>query len=99
MEATTKDLRLRTKELISATDRGERVIITYRGKPRAQLVPLAEGDEREGGRQGKRQGERQGEAVPAREGRNPAFGIWADRTPGQTVDEELRQLRRPRTFD
>lgn len=42
MEATTKDLRLHTRELISATDRGEQVIITYRGKPRAKLVPLSD---------------------------------------------------------
>ena len=42
MKATTKDLRLRTKELISATDRGEQVVITYRGKPRAKLVPITE---------------------------------------------------------
>lgn len=40
MKATTKDLRLRTRALISATDRGEQVIITFRGKPRAKLVPL-----------------------------------------------------------
>jgi prevent-host-death family protein len=44
MEATTKDLRLHTRELISATDRGEQVIITFRGKPRAMLVPFVEGD-------------------------------------------------------
>ena len=42
MEATTKDLRLHTKELISATDRGERVIITYHGKPRAVLIPFVD---------------------------------------------------------
>ncbi|WP_431196201.1 type II toxin-antitoxin system Phd/YefM family antitoxin, partial [Marinobacter alexandrii] len=40
MEATTKDLRLHTRTLIAATDRGEEVIITYRGKPRARLMPL-----------------------------------------------------------
>ena len=39
MEATTKDLRLHTRTLIAATDRGEEVIITYRGKPRARLMP------------------------------------------------------------
>lgn len=38
MEATTKDLRLHTRELIAATDRGEEVIITWRGKPRARLI-------------------------------------------------------------
>ncbi len=45
MEASTKDLRLHTRELISATDRGEQVIITFRGKPRARLVPLAQNSE------------------------------------------------------
>ena len=49
MEATTKDLRLHTRELLSATDRGEEVIITYRGKPRAKLVPfVVEGIEARG---------------------------------------------------
>ncbi|SHF10499.1 Antitoxin component of toxin-antitoxin stability system, DNA-binding transcriptional repressor [Modicisalibacter ilicicola DSM 19980] len=42
MEATTKELRLHTRELISATDRGEEVIITYRGKRRAKLVAWSE---------------------------------------------------------
>ncbi|TVQ30740.1 MAG: type II toxin-antitoxin system prevent-host-death family antitoxin [Wenzhouxiangella sp.] len=41
MKATTKDLRLKTRELIAATDRGEEVIITFRGRERARLVPLA----------------------------------------------------------
>lgn len=35
MEATTKDLRLHMRELIAATERGEEVIITFRGKPRS----------------------------------------------------------------
>lgn len=41
MKATTKDLRLHTRELIAATDRGEEVIITYRGQERARLMSLA----------------------------------------------------------
>ena len=40
MKASTKDLRLKTRELIAATDRGEEVLITFRGKARARLVPL-----------------------------------------------------------
>ncbi len=40
MEATTKELRLRTKELLAATDRGEEVTITFRGEPRARLIGL-----------------------------------------------------------
>lgn len=39
MEATAKDLRFRSKELIDSVKRGEEVVITYRGKPCAKLVP------------------------------------------------------------
>lgn len=42
VEATTRDLRLHTKEVLSATQRGEDVIITYRGKRTARLVPIDE---------------------------------------------------------
>lgn len=38
MEATTKDLRLHTAEVLAAADRGEEVVITYRGKRRALLT-------------------------------------------------------------
>jgi prevent-host-death family protein len=37
MKATTKDLRLHSAELLAATDRGESVVVTYRGKRRAVL--------------------------------------------------------------
>lgn len=37
MEASTKDLRLHTAELLAAADRGEEVIITYRGRRRAVI--------------------------------------------------------------
>lgn len=40
--ATTRDLRLNTKEVLSATRRGEDVVMTYRGKPIARLVPIEE---------------------------------------------------------
>ncbi|MDZ7721708.1 MAG: type II toxin-antitoxin system prevent-host-death family antitoxin [candidate division KSB1 bacterium] len=40
MEATAKDLRFHSKELLEAVSRGEDVIITYRGKPRAKLIPI-----------------------------------------------------------
>jgi len=39
MKATAKDLRFHSKELLSTVNRGEEVIITYRGKPCAKLVP------------------------------------------------------------
>ena len=42
MEASIKDLRLHTRTLIAATDRGEEVVITWHGRPRARLVPLGD---------------------------------------------------------
>lgn len=40
MKATAKDLRFHSKELLESVERGEEVIITYRGKARARLVPF-----------------------------------------------------------
>lgn len=40
MKATAKDLRFHSKELIETVNRGEEVIITFRGKPCAKLVPF-----------------------------------------------------------
>jgi prevent-host-death family protein len=42
MRATAKDLRFNVKELLDTVTRGEEVIITYRGKPRARLIPFEE---------------------------------------------------------
>ena len=40
MYSTAKELRFHTKELLESVSRGEEVIITYRGKPLAKLVPI-----------------------------------------------------------
>lgn len=40
MKATAKDLRFHSKELLDTVKRGEEVVITFRGKPCAKLVPL-----------------------------------------------------------
>ncbi len=42
MRATAKDLRFHSKELIDSVSRGEEVVITFRGKPCAKLVPYRE---------------------------------------------------------
>ncbi len=39
MKATVKDLRIHSKELLDAVSKGEDVVITFRGKPCARLVP------------------------------------------------------------
>ena len=41
MKATTLDLRYRTKDVLKAVERGETVTVLYRGKAKAQIVPLA----------------------------------------------------------
>jgi len=42
MQATAKDLRFHSTELLNTVKRGEEVIITYRGKPCAKLIPVDE---------------------------------------------------------
>ncbi|HED08052.1 MAG TPA: type II toxin-antitoxin system prevent-host-death family antitoxin [Ignavibacteria bacterium] len=42
MYSTAKELRFHTKELLESVSRGEEVIITFRGKPCAKLVPVKE---------------------------------------------------------
>ncbi len=40
MKTSAKDLRLHTKRVLDAVERGEEVTITHRGKPRAKIVPV-----------------------------------------------------------
>lgn len=40
MKATAKDLRFHSKEILDTVSRGEEVIITYRGKPQAKMIPI-----------------------------------------------------------
>lgn len=42
MNATAKDLRFHSSELLETVNRGEEVVITRRGKPCAKLVPFPE---------------------------------------------------------
>ena len=40
MEISTKQLRIEPGRIISQVDNGQEVTITYRGKPRAKIVPI-----------------------------------------------------------
>ena len=40
MKASAKDLRFHSKEILDTVSRGEEVIITFRGKPQAKLIPI-----------------------------------------------------------
>ena len=42
MNASVRELRASTKSILSAVGRGDTVVITYRGKPCARLLPLEE---------------------------------------------------------
>ncbi|MCB0291571.1 MAG: type II toxin-antitoxin system prevent-host-death family antitoxin [Calditrichaeota bacterium] len=77
MKATAKDLRFYSKELLETVARGEEVIITYRGKPFAKLVPLDDADYDS-------------------DTNIELFGIWADYTEIEAVDEYVRELRKGR---
>lgn len=44
MKATAKDFRIHSKRLLDAVSKGEDVIITFRGKPCARLVPYEQTD-------------------------------------------------------
>jgi len=48
MKATAKDLRFNSKGLLDAVSRGEEVVITFRGKPCAKLIPYMEKSEETG---------------------------------------------------
>ncbi len=41
MNTTAKGLRTRTKEILDAVDRGEEVVVTFRGRARAKIIPIA----------------------------------------------------------
>lgn len=45
MKATAKELRFNSKELLDTVNRGEEIVITFRGKPCAKLVPYTENNE------------------------------------------------------
>jgi prevent-host-death family protein len=40
MEVTTKQLRLESGRIISQVSNGQEITITYRGKPRAKIIPI-----------------------------------------------------------
>lgn len=40
MKATIVDLRYRMKDVLRAIDRGEKVTVLYRGKERAEILPV-----------------------------------------------------------
>ena len=42
MEITAKQLRIQPGRIISQVENGQEITITYRGKPRAKLIPIGD---------------------------------------------------------
>lgn len=80
MNATAKDLRFHSRELLDTVARGEEVVITFRGKPCAKLVPYEE----------------ESESKEENREKDGLFGIWRDRDEIRDVDEYVRNLRKGR---
>ena len=83
MELTAKELRSKVGTALACVDRGETVTITYRGKPRAQLVGVDTDKEL---------------PMAGEEERMPAFGMWRDRDDMADVDAYVRGLRKGRVL-
>ena len=77
MKTTAKELRLHTKRVLEAVERGEEVTITHRGKPRAKIVPIRSTAKR------KRQAAN----------KVPLFGIWKDHPVTKDVSAYVNKLR------
>ncbi|MGD2127009.1 MAG: type II toxin-antitoxin system prevent-host-death family antitoxin [Desulfobacteraceae bacterium] len=77
MKASAKDLRYKTKEIIAALERGEEVILTYRGEEKAKIIPVSKK---------RAKGYDRGEE-------NSLFGIWRDNEKVADVDAYLDEIR------
>ena len=79
---SAKELRSKVGAALAYVDRGETVTITYRGKPKAQLVGVDLNQER---------------PTAGEDDRLPAFGMWRDRDDLADVPAHVRALRKGRT--
>ena len=80
MKTSAKDLRLHTRRILDAIDRGQEVTITHRGKPRARIVPI---------RSTRRAGRKSARTLPL-------FGIWKNHAASKDVAAYVNRLRRSR---
>jgi prevent-host-death family protein len=48
MKVSAKDLRTQTKRILEAAARGEEVIVSYRGQPRAKITAIGENEQGSG---------------------------------------------------
>lgn len=80
MKASFVDLRKKSRDILRALERNERVTLFYRGRAKAVIRPIAA--------EGKQPG--------AKAKEHPAFGLWADRDDLKDVAAHVRNLRKGR---
>ena len=84
MEASFVDLRKKSKEIINALNRKEKVTVLYRGKPAAIMNPINTASEPP--------------ALSASQ--HDAFGMWAtDQSDNHSVIDQVSSLRKKRYDD
>lgn len=77
MKASAKDLRYKTKEIIAALERGEEVLLTYRGEEKAKIIAVSK-------KTAKRYDRREETSL---------FGIWRENEKVADVDAYLDKVR------
>ena len=93
MEITTKQLRIKPGRIVSQAASGMEITITYRGKPRAKIIPLVSRKDLDR--------EVPPEGYPGAGGeRQPLpdelFGLWKTRKDTKNVEQFARNLRKGR---
>jgi prevent-host-death family protein len=82
MEITTKQLRIQPGRIIAQVNNGQEVTITYRGKPRAKIVPITD--------------RKIFRDCNAEDSNDELFGIWKDRIEMENVEQYVRNIRKGR---
>jgi len=77
MKASAKDLRYKTKEIIAALERGEEVLLTYRGEEKAKIISVSKKNAKSRDRKEE----------------NSLFGIWHGNEKVANVDAYLDKVR------
>ena len=84
MEASFVDLRKKSKEIINALNRKEKVTVLYRGKPAAIMNPI----------------NTTSETTQLSASKHKAFGMWAENKIDETsATDQVARLRRKRYDD
>lgn len=82
MEISAKELRGKPSQIIEQAARGTDIVITIRGKRLARLIPYFSMT-KSGGKM---------------EDEDLLFGMWQDRKEDSSVDEQVRNIRKGRSF-